>query len=165
VSLVGAFDLVSGVRQLRSKLSVVRQEQQPFGVVIETPDRIDILADTDEIDHRPTPLRVGTCRDDAGRLVQQDVAMTLRLAEPPAVDLDVVGRRIGLDAHFPDRVAVHRDAPFLDQLLSGAARCDSSLRQDFLEADTFGTVHASMFSLLGSCSRAVPVPRSENPDG
>jgi len=123
--------------QSRREFAVVGQEQQSFAVVVETPHGIDVFADAaEQIDDRLPPLRVRPCRDDAGRLVEQDVAMTLRRTEAPSVNANVVCRGIGLDAHFADRLAVDRDAALLDQLFSGAARGDTSLRKNLLKANT-----------------------------
>src|SRR5688572_3194377 len=151
IRLVGPFDFVTRMRQARGEIAVVCQQQQPFAVVVEAANRVDVFAHAmEQVDHRLTTLRIGAGGDDARRLVQQDVAMALRGAQPPAVNADVVGQRVGLDAHFTDRPAVDRDAPFLDQLLGRTPRGDARLRQDLLEAETRRTaVHTSMFSLPG----------------
>ena len=62
--------------------------------------------------------------------------MTLRCAQPPAVNADVVGQRVRLDAHLADRPAVHGDTAFLDQLLGRTPRGHARLRQDLLKADS-----------------------------
>ena len=51
------------------------------------------------------PLRIAASRDDAGRLVEQDVALAFGGPDTPAIDADVVGGH-GLRAHLADRRAV-----------------------------------------------------------
>ena len=41
--LVDLLDLVARMRQARGQLAVVGEHQQPFRVVVEPPDRIDVL--------------------------------------------------------------------------------------------------------------------------
>jgi hypothetical protein len=133
------------MRQPCGQLAIVGQEEQPLAVVVETPDGIHVFADAfEEIDDRLTALRIGASGDDASRLVHQDVAMTLRRTEAPAIDPDVISHRIGLDPHLPDRPAVDGDAALFDQLFSGPARGHASLRQDFLQADSLRIVHTSI---------------------
>ena len=56
--LVRALDAVPRVRQPRGEVAVVGQQQQALGVVVEPPDRIDVLAHAaEQIDHRAAPLR------------------------------------------------------------------------------------------------------------
>ena len=74
------------------EVPVVRQQQHPARVDVEAADRHDARVVTDEIDDRRPALRVARRRDDAERLVEQDVGELL-LPDPVAVDLDDVPRR------------------------------------------------------------------------
>ena len=136
IRLVGPFHLMARVSQPRGQVAVVGEEQQPFTVVIQPADWIDVLTHTlEEIEDGLTPLRIRSGRDHARRFVQQDVSMALRRAETPAVDPDVVCSRIGLHPHLADRLAVDRNASLVDELLCGTPRSDAGLRQDFLKTN------------------------------
>jgi hypothetical protein len=74
-----------------------------------------------QIDHRRPPLRIGPGRHVAARLVQQNVAVLLDDLDPPAIDANVVVRRIRLRTQLAHGDAVHRDAALEHQLLRGAA--------------------------------------------
>ena len=55
--LVDARDAVARMRQPRREVAVVGQQQQAFGVEVEPPDRIDVLAHAaQQIDDRRPPL-------------------------------------------------------------------------------------------------------------
>ena len=126
---------MAGVRQVRRQLAVVGQEEQPFGLEIQTAHGIHVLAHAaQQIDDRRTPLRIRSRRQVTARLVQQEIAVMLDDLDPAAVHADVVVCRIRFRAELADSRAIHRDAAVEHQLLRRAARGDSGLRQDFLEA-------------------------------
>jgi hypothetical protein len=51
--LVGAFESMARVCQPRREIAIVRQQQQPFAVVVEAPDRVDVFAHAaEQIDDR-----------------------------------------------------------------------------------------------------------------
>jgi hypothetical protein len=132
---IGALDAVTRMRELGGELAVVGQEQQPFGVVVEPPDRVDILAHTGEqLDDRAAPLRIRSRRDDAGRFVEQDVAMSLGCLDSAAVHLDLAGGRIDLHAHLGDGLPIDHHAAFRDQLFCGTPRRDAGLGKHLLES-------------------------------
>jgi hypothetical protein len=59
--LVLALDAVTWVRQVCCQLAVAGEQEQSLGVVIEPPDRVDVLLDSplgQQIDHRRAVLRV-----------------------------------------------------------------------------------------------------------
>ena len=69
---------MSRVRQAGREIAITRQQQQPFRVVVEPADRIDVVADAaarEEIDDRRPMLRIRAARDVAARFVQEDVAL------------------------------------------------------------------------------------------
>ena len=85
-----------------------------------------------ELDDRRPPLRVARRRDDAGRLVQQDVRERLAL-DAVAVDLD--------DVVLPDRPCssspgspLTRTRPCADQLVRPPSRRDAGAREVGVEA-------------------------------
>jgi len=133
--VVFALDLVPRVHQPLGELAVVRQEQQPLGVVVQAPDGVDVRAHfRQELEHRVAVLGVLARRHVAARLVEQDVAAARGDADALAVDADVVGPGIGFRAEFEDRLAVDRDAALCDEGFGGAAGRDARGREDLLEA-------------------------------
>ena len=79
------------MRQPVSELAVVRQQQHAGRVGVEPADGDDARRVVDEVDDGRPALRIARGRDDAGRLVQEDVGEAL-LRERPAVELDPVVR-------------------------------------------------------------------------
>jgi len=115
--------------------AVVRDQQQPLGVIIEPADGIEpapVLAD--EIHHRRAPLRVADGGDDAVGLVEHEVDRRRLKVEELAVHLDMVALRIGLGAQLGDDPAVDGDAAVRDQRLRLPARRNPCLRDEFLKA-------------------------------
>ena len=80
------------MREAVGEVAVVRQEKRAGRVRIEPPDGNDARRVRDEIDYRAASLRIARGRDDAGRLVEQDVGDPL-LRERLPVEADVVVRR------------------------------------------------------------------------
>jgi hypothetical protein len=98
------------MRDLEGEVAVVGQEDQPFGVKIETAHGIDPLADAfDQIDHGPAALRVFDRGHHFLRLVEKDVAMGLGAGDELPVDFDVIARSVGFRSELGDDAAVHRD--------------------------------------------------------
>jgi len=126
---------VTRVGEPRGEVAIVRQEQQPPGLVVEPAYRVDVLADArEQVDDRPAPLRIRTGGHDPSRLVQQDVALPLGRAQSPAVHPDVVGVRVRLGAHLEHRLAVERHPPVGDEPLGRAPGSDTRLGQDLLQS-------------------------------
>jgi hypothetical protein len=124
---------VARVRQPRREISVVGEQQQPFRVVIEATDRIDVLRHSrEQVHHRGPPLRIRARRHIPARLVQQNVTLALRGADATPVHANVVAVRVGLGAQLTDGRPVDGDPPLEHQLLGGATRRHAGLRQDFL---------------------------------
>ena len=104
------------------KIAVVREEEDAARVDVQPTDRDDPRLVADEIDDGRTALGVARRRHDAERLVEEHVGEIL-LADPLTVDLDDVARRderVQLAA-----LPVHGHAALLDQIVSGASRCDA----------------------------------------
>ena len=133
--VVFPFHLVTRVEQPFGQRTVVGQQQQALGVVVEPPHRIDVLADVrQQIEDRRPALRVLPRRDVPARLVEQDIAVMGDDPDPLAIDADVVVPGIGLRAELQHRLAVDTDAALCDQALGGAARRDACGRQDLLQS-------------------------------
>jgi hypothetical protein len=119
--------------QLCCQLAVVGQQQQPLGFEVEPADRIDVLLDAAEQVHdRRTLMRVRSSGDIAAWLIQQDIPMPLRQLDAPAVDPDVVLRRVRLRPQLAECRAVDGDPSLADQLFRGTAGGDAGLRQNLL---------------------------------
>ena len=132
--LVHARHAVTRMGQLRGEVAVVGQDEQPFGIVVEASDRVDVVAHApQQIDHRRPPLGIGPRRDVAARLVQQEVEAALGELDAAAVHADVIAGGVGLRPEFANRRAVDGHASVEHQLLGGAPRGDAGLRQDFLQ--------------------------------
>ena len=77
------------MRHALGEVAVVGQDDQPFGVVVEPADRIEVALDAgarQQIDHGRPPLRIGARAHHAGRLVHEQVAPLGRPLEAPAID-------------------------------------------------------------------------------
>jgi len=128
------FDLVLRVEQLLGEGSVVGQQQQPFGVVVQPPHRVDVFGDLrQQVEHGGAPLGVLPRRHVAAGLVEQDVAMPAGDADALAVDADVVAAGLGPRPELEDGGAVHRDPALRDERLGRAPRGDARRREDLLK--------------------------------
>jgi hypothetical protein len=132
--VVFPFHLVTRVEQALGQRTVVGQQQQSLGVVVEPPNRIDVLTDVrQQIEDRLSTLRILPRRHVPPWLVEQDVPVMGDDPDPLAIDADVVVRGIGLRAEFQNRLAVDAHAALRDQALGGATRCHTGGRQNFLQ--------------------------------
>ena len=128
---VGLLDAVARMRQPVGEVAVVREQQHAARVDVEPSHRHDAGVVPDEVDDRRAALRVARRRDDAERLVEQDVRELL-LADAVAVDLDdVPGGDEGVEL---TALTVDRDPARLDQLVCGAAGGDAGAREVAVEA-------------------------------
>ena len=115
----------SWMRQHRRQVAVARQDQQAFRLVVESSDRIDVVADPvarEKVDDRRTMLRIDAAGDVAAGLVQEKVTATCRRLDSSPIDPDVVRLRIRFRSELQNRRVVDRDAALRDELLRGAAR-------------------------------------------
>lgn len=116
--------------------AVVREQQQPLGVIVEPADGIEPPSDVaDEIHHRRAPLRIVQRGDEAGGLVEHEIDRGRLKPEQFAVDFDVIALRVGLGAQLGDNPAVDGDAAVRDQRFRLAARRDPRLGNEFLKSD------------------------------
>src|SRR5688572_18480117 len=114
------------MREAQCEVTVVRQEDQALGVVVQPSHRIQIA-----------PLERQQVGDDAALLgiaARGDVTLwfvdgNVNLAASfnwSALDRDSVPCGIYFAAKLSDNFAIDLDLPIADQLLRGAARCNSS---------------------------------------
>src|SRR5207245_2609658 len=146
-------------------VAVVREEQEPLRVRVQTTDRIQALARAEELDHGPAAPLVARGRHDAARLVHHDVAPSRRRRHGALVHADA---RAGADlrAELGDEAAVHAHAPAGDERFGGAPRGDAAVGESFLEADPLSGVAAppppnrSNTATCGAWSGAVTICHS-----
>src|SRR5262245_36870432 len=122
----------AGLRHPLGELAVIRQNDQPFGSEIESPDRIDALFDAilHIFEDRGPAFRIARSGHHVLGLVQKDINMTGAEMDLFPVDLDDVEFAVRFAAELGDFVSVHRDAPLLDQLFSLPARSDARMSKD-----------------------------------
>ncbi len=110
------------MRQARGEVAVVGEQEQAFGVEVEAPDGIHVLAHAfEQREHGRPPLRIGSRGDEALRLVEQDIARLLRL-DPPPIHAHIILLGIGLHARIEHGLPVHAHAPLAHKLLGRPAR-------------------------------------------
>jgi excinuclease ABC subunit C len=134
--LVFALDLVTGMRQAGREITVARQQQQPFRLVVEPPNRIYVVAYStfrQQVDDGRPSLRIGAADDITARFVEKKIKAASGTLEPATIDPNVVGVGIGLRSELGDRLTVYADAPVSDVGLCRTARGNTSGRKDFLK--------------------------------
>jgi hypothetical protein len=137
--IIDALEFVPRMADALGKIAIIREQQQPFRVVVEPADRIEVAfhpGSCEKVDDRLTPLRIRSRAHHATRLVHQEVASggCLR-ADASAVDADVIVLGIGLGSELGHDLPVHFHAALAHQRLGGAPRCDTGVRQNLLKPD------------------------------
>jgi hypothetical protein len=133
LDLVDPRDGVAGMEQRCRERAVVRENEKPGRVHVETPDGIEPVHRADERRDRRTALGVAQRAHDAARLVEHDRPAGAD-ADRVAVDGDRVDARVRAPAELADDGAVHRDAPGADEVLRRAPGRDARGAQDLLES-------------------------------
>ena len=119
--MVRLLDLKARMQEAVHQGTVIRDEQEPFRVVVEAADRVDALLHfRQEVEHRAAAAVILRRREIALRLVQEQVDMLLLTLDRAAIDRDRVCRRIDLRAEFAHDFAVNSDAALQDHLLRRA---------------------------------------------
>ena len=115
-------DFVARVCQPQGELSIIRQENQPFCIVIETADRIEVvpLAGEQFVNGGAVEFVLAGANAAAG-FVEGDVELAFG-ADGLAIDGDFVVERIDFGAELADDLAVDFDAAIEDELFAGATR-------------------------------------------
>lgn len=114
-------------------LTVVREQQQPFGQPVQPTNRHHAPLDAHEIHHRVATTLVVHRRDVAPWLVQQYVSSAL-IRDQVAVNLDLLRVGVNLRPEFGNNDAIDADATFDDHLFRTTAGRDAARRQDSLQA-------------------------------
>ena len=136
------------------EVAVVREQQHAARVDVEPADGDDRASWPTRSTTVGRPSRIARRRDDAERLVEQDVRQLL-LADPLAVDLDDVARGDeGVQLPAP---AVDGDPARLDQLVGRAARGDAGAGEVSVEAH--GAIVATLPALCATTRDWTRKPR------
>jgi hypothetical protein len=121
------------------ELAVVGEHEQSRGLGIQPADVVEplvpVLRETAQVG---AALLVLHRRDDAGRLVEHDVALGGVELDRRAVHVDEVGCRVDAAPELGDDLSVHPDAALDDVLLADAARGDAGVREHLLQAHALG---------------------------
>lgn len=133
---IGLWHLEAWVRQAMGQLAVVREQNQPGAVGIESADGVEPPRLWYERDDRWAVVGVVCGAEDSERLVDRVDDALLRAGERTTIDghgavLVDVERRIA------NRLTAHADASFDDERLSGTARSNASMGQVLAQAHRF----------------------------
>ena len=124
---------VARVREFRGEVAVIGQNEEPFGIEVEPSNGVHIVAHAaEQVDDRRTALGIGTRRDVASRLVQQQVKAALDELDAAAVNADIIARGVGLGPELADGRAVDGHTSVEHELLRRAPRRDPRLGQNLL---------------------------------
>lgn len=115
--LIFFFDFVSGMGETLGQVAIVGKQKEAFRLGVEPPD----IEETrqmrrQEIEDGIAGVRIASCRNETGRLMQHDVQTALAV-DQFATHFDVVAFR-GLRAEVGADPAVDGHAPFRDQLIA-----------------------------------------------
>ena len=137
---VDLFDLEAGVGQAMGQLPVVGDQQQPFAVLIQSPDGEQPLGRLGEqVDHPGTSLGIAVGAEHPGRLVDEVVRPAVNV-EPFAIEADIL--HVGIDAgpQFGDGLTIDGHAARGDVLFATAAGADAGHRQQPLQPHARGGI-------------------------
>lgn len=101
-------EFVAGMHDPIGDIAVVGEKEEPLGVAVESPDRVNPLRNLDDVHHGAAVSLVLRRGDVAARFVEDEVARSLR-AQQLAVDADLGANRIGLRAELGDDRPVDAD--------------------------------------------------------
>ena len=136
---------VRRVRQLARHVAVVGEEQQPQRILVEPPHRIDALlaGALHQIHHRLVGVGIFERSDIALGLVEHQIDLLFPL-DAAVVELHLVGR-LHLRSQFGHDHAVDRNQSGLDIVVGLAARAESRLGDETVQAD-FARLHVGIIA-------------------
>ena len=131
---IGLLHLITGMEKTIHQGAVIRDEQEPLRVVVQTPHGIDALLHLRQKlqDRAPSALVTRRGQVPLG-LVEQEIHMPLRPADAPAIHADSLPVRIALPAQFCHGLALHRNPAFQYDLFCRPAGSDPRPADDFLQ--------------------------------
>ena len=117
------------MHQPMSEIAIVRQNEKSFALSVESADIEEARKlRWQEIENRVVRIGISARRDEAGRLMQDDVTLLLA-AHELASDFDMVSRD-RLRAEVSADAAVDCHAPISNQLVAMPSRTDASCREE-----------------------------------
>ena len=134
---VGPLDSERWVQQPMGQVTIVGEQEQSFGVLIESSDGVEPLVQVDEVHHGRPSFGVAGGGDDALWLVQHQVAHSGVDDDALTVDLYHVRHSVHSVAQGGD-LAVDRHAAGDDEHFRGPPGGDPGRCKDFLEAISHG---------------------------
>src|SRR5580693_8552463 len=141
VGQVGLGDLEAGVGEPVRQLTVVGEQHQALGVVVQPADMEEPLGlVAEEVRDGPPAARVRHRRQHLGRLVEGQVDQARLGRDALAVDPDHLGLRVDPGAEPAHRLAVDLNPAGADHLLAVPATAESGLGQDFLQPGPAGDI-------------------------
>lgn len=133
VSFVDTGDSVARMGQPCGERSVVGEEEQTLCVEVQSAYWIDVLANAwEQIQNSRSMLWIGSRRNVADRLVEEDVTTSLDNLHTAAVDPNIILRRVRLGAELTDRGAVDAHTAIKDELLGRPPGGYPGARDDLL---------------------------------
>ena len=133
--LINARHFRSGVRQTIRQIAVVREQKQPLGIPIQTPDGENARQPLgQQIDNRRAMLRVVERRNAFGRLVEQYVIALFRIKYGLVVDLNPALARHDNRPRLGHDAPAHFYPPLGDHLLGMAAAGHTGQTQKLLNS-------------------------------
>ena len=115
------------------KIPVVRENEQPLRVEIQSADRVDPpLYPFEEVHHGRSFLGIFDRRQNVFRFVEKDDNLRLKPGKPLPVNFNEIFRGIGFEAHGFNHVTIDRYPSLENHLLRFSPRGDSGLGQNFL---------------------------------
>jgi hypothetical protein len=121
------------MRQLRSEVTVVGEQEHACGITVKTSYRVDTLRAgvLDKVHDSLTLLRVIAGCDIVLRFVQQNIYLLFQ-CDGLVVELDIIGTE-HLGAQFSDDLSVDRDNTGLYELISLSATADTGIGQELVQ--------------------------------
>ena len=127
-------DFVPGMGQQVGEVAVVREQHETFAVAVQPAHGVQLdVANGDEVEDRLAVHFVVGGRDEAGRLVEHEVAIALA-EDGHAIHDDLVGIRVRARSKRCLDVAIDRYAAREDEFLGDAAGRHARVRKDLLKA-------------------------------
>jgi hypothetical protein len=120
-------DTSTGVRDPLSESSVIREQEQPLGVIVESPHRKDSRFSRNQIQHRRSSLRIIGSRHDTRWLVQQVIHEAGTNADFDSIDFDRIGLHLDSPAQFCD-LSVDVHSSLSDHLFTRPPRTEAVLK-------------------------------------
>ena len=125
---------IFGMGELRCKFAVVGEQEHTGGVAVETTHRVDSLGAGvfNEVHNGHAAIGVVACCNAVFRLVEEDVALAFECYHLVLIFNSVFGCDFG--SEFGNRSAVHLHKSLCDEFVGFAARADSGVSHEFVQA-------------------------------